>query len=416
MTPHCPGAGKGRFWCKTMAQYGTVCNICHPHLTMTYMLCHPWHHDGTHVTYDTDMESMTLAWQQWHHTVLELGKDDSGVKQWHNMAQYVIYVIPTSPWRTCYVTHDTTMAPMSPMTQTWNQWHHHGNNGTSMSPMTPACHLWHKQVTYDTNMAPMTPTWHLWHRHVTYNTNMSPMTPQHGTYDTNITLMARTCHLWNQHVTYDTNMSLMTPACHLWHQHVTYDTNMALMTPIWHLWHQHGTYDASMSPMAPACNLWNHDNTHVTYDTDMATMTHCPGAGKGRFWCKTMAQYGTVCNICHPHFIMTYMVCHSWHYDGIYVIYDTDMESTTLSWQQWHHTVLELGKGDFGVTINVKQWHNMAQYVIHVTPTSPWRTWYVTHDTTTAPMSPMTQTWNQWHYHGNNDTTLSWSRERTILV
>ena len=63
MTPHCPGAGKGRFWCKTMAQYGTVCNICHPHLTMTYMLCHPWHHDGTHVTYDTYMESMTLSWQ-----------------------------------------------------------------------------------------------------------------------------------------------------------------------------------------------------------------------------------------------------------------------------------------------------------------------------------------------------------------
>ena len=133
MTPHCPGAGKGRFWCKTMAQYGTVCNICHPHLTMTYMLCHPWHHDGTHVTYDTDMESMTPSWQQWHHTVLELGKDDSGVKQWHNMAQYVIYVIPTSPWRTYYVTHDTTMAPMSPMTPSWNQWHHHGTNDTTLS-------------------------------------------------------------------------------------------------------------------------------------------------------------------------------------------------------------------------------------------------------------------------------------------
>ena len=190
-------AGKGQFWCKTMAQYGTVCNICHPHLTMTYMLCHPWHHDGTHVTYDTDMESMTLSWQQWHHTVLELGKDDSGVKQWHNMAQYVIYVIPTSPWRTCYVTHDTTMAPMSPMTQTWNQWHHHGNNDTTLS--------------------------------------------------------------------------------------------------------------------------W---------------------AGKGQFWCKTMAQYGTVCSICHPHLTMTYMLCHPWHHDGTHVTYDTDMESMTPSWQQWHHTVL----------------------------------------------------------------------------
>ena len=198
MTPHCPGAGKGRFWCKTMAQYGTVCNICPHHLTITYMLCHPWHHDGTHVTYDTGMESMTPSWQQWHHTVLELGKDDSGVKQWHNMAQYVIFVLPTSPWRTCYVTHDTTMALMSHMTQTWNQW----------------------------------------------------------------------------------------------------------------------------------------------------------------------------------------------------------------------HTVLELGKGDFGV----KQWHNMAQYVIYVLPTSPWRICYVTHDTTMTLMSPMAQTWNQWHHHGNNDTTLSWSWERTILV
>ena len=95
MTQCCSGAGKGRFCCKTMAHYGTVCNICPPHLTMTYMLCHQWHHDGTHVTYDTDMESMTPSWQQWHHTVLELGKDDSGVKQWHNMAQYVIYVLAT---------------------------------------------------------------------------------------------------------------------------------------------------------------------------------------------------------------------------------------------------------------------------------------------------------------------------------
>ena len=82
-----------------LAQYGTVCNICPPHLTMTYMLCHPWHHDGTHVTYVTDMEWMIPSWQQWHHAVLELGKGDSVVKQWHNMAQYVIYVLPTSPWR-----------------------------------------------------------------------------------------------------------------------------------------------------------------------------------------------------------------------------------------------------------------------------------------------------------------------------
>ena len=205
MTPHCPELMKGQFWCKTMAQYGTVCSICRPHLTMTYMLCHPWHHDGTHVTYDTDMESMTPSWQQWHHTVL---------------------------------------------------------------------------------------------------------------------------------------------------------------------------------------------------------------AGKGLFWCKTMAQYGTVCNICHTHLTMTYMLCHPWHHDGTHVTYDTDMESMTLSWQQWHHTVLELGKDNSGVT----QWHNMAQYVIYVIPTSSWRTCYVTHDTTMTPMSPMTQTWNQWHYHGNNDTTLSWSWERTILV
>ena len=195
---HCPGAGKGRFLCKTTAQYGTVCNICPPHLTMTYMLCHPWHHDGTHVTYVTDMESMTPSWQQWHHAVLEQGKGDSVVKQWHTMAQYVIYVLPSSPWRTWYVTNDTTMAPMSPMTQTLNQW----------------------------------------------------------------------------------------------------------------------------------------------------------------------------------------------------------------------HTVLELGMGDF----DVKQWHNMAQYVIYVLPTSPWRICYVTHDTTMALMSPMSQTSNQWHHHGNNDTTLSWSRERAILL
>ena len=262
MTPHCPGAGKWRFCCKTMAQYGTVCNICPPHLTMTYMLCHPWHHGGTHVTYVTDMESMTPSWQQCNHAVLELGKGDSVVKQWHNMAQYVIYVLPTSPWRICYVTHDTTMALMAPMSQSLNQ------------------------------------------------------------------------------------------------------------------------------------------------------STHCPGAGKGRFWWKTMAQYGTVCNICHPHLTMTYILCHPWHHDGTHVTYDTDMESMTPSWQQWHHTVLELGKDDSGV----KQWHNMAQYVIYVLPTSPWRACYVTHDTTMAPMSPMTQTWNQWHHHGNNDTTLSWSWEMAILL
>ena len=296
MTPHCPGAGKGRFWCKTMAQYGTVCNICHPHLTMTYMLCHPWHHDGTHVTYDTDMESMTLSWQQWHHTVLELGKDYSGVKQWHNMAQYVIYVIPPH--------HDVhAMSPMTPRWHPCHLWHRHGINVTSMATMTPApaCHIWHQHVTYDTNMTPMTPTWHLGHQHNTYGTNMSPMAPA--------------CNLWHQHVTYGTNMALMTPACHLWHQHITYETTMTLMSPM------------------------------------------------------------------------------------------------TQTWHQWH-TVLELGKGDFGG----KQWHNMAQYVIYVFPTSPWRTCYVTHDTPMAPMSPMTQTWNQWHHHGNNDTTLSSSWERTILV
>ena len=79
---------------------------------MTNKLCHPWHHDGTHVTYGTNMESMTPSWQRWHRTVLELGKDDSGVRQWHNMAQYVIYVLSTSPLCICYVTHDTTMALM----------------------------------------------------------------------------------------------------------------------------------------------------------------------------------------------------------------------------------------------------------------------------------------------------------------
>ena len=133
MISYCLRAGKGRFWSKTMAQYGTVCNLCPRHLNMIDVLCHLWHHDGTHVTYHTDMESMILLWQQWYHIVLELGKGDSGVKQWHNMAQYVIYGLATSPLRICYVTHDTTMALMSPMTQTWNQWHHHGNNDTTLS-------------------------------------------------------------------------------------------------------------------------------------------------------------------------------------------------------------------------------------------------------------------------------------------
>ena len=121
MTPRCPGAGKGRFCCKTMAQYGTVCNICPLHLNMIYVLCHPWHHDDTHVTYVTVIESMTHC--------PGAGKGRS----WHNMAQYVIYVLPTSPWRICYVTHDTAMTLMSPMSQTWHQWHHHGNNDTTLS-------------------------------------------------------------------------------------------------------------------------------------------------------------------------------------------------------------------------------------------------------------------------------------------
>ena len=213
MTPRCPGAGKGRFWCKTMAQYGTLCNICPPHLTMTYILCHPWHHDGTHVTYDTDiesmtpswqqwhhnvlelgkddsggkqwhnmaqyviyvtydtdMESMTLSWQQWHHTVVELGKDDSGVKQWHNMAQYVIYVIPTSTWLMCYVTHDTTMTLMSPMSQTLNQWHTvlelgKGDFGVKQ------CHNMAQYVIY---VLPISP-WRICY--VTHDTTMALMSP-----------------------------------------------------------------------------------------------------------------------------------------------------------------------------------------------------------------------------------------------
>ena len=161
----------------------------------------------------------------------------------------------------------------------------------------------------------------------------------------------------------------------------------------------------AMSPMTPrwhSCHIWHR---HWINDTIMATMTpHCPGAGKGRFWCKTMAQYGTVCNLCPRH--LTWRIC--------YVTHDTTMtlmSPMTLTCNQWH-TVQELEKGDFGV----KQWHNMAQYVIYVLATSPWRICYVTHDTTMALMSPMAQTWNQWHHHGNNDTTLSWSWERTILV
>ena len=169
------------------------------------------------------------------------------------------------------------------------------------------------------------------------------------------------------------------------------------------------------------CHQWHHDGTHVTYDTDMESMTpswqqwhHAVlELGNGRFCCKTMAQYGTVCNICPSHLTMTYMLCHPWHHDGTHVTYGTDMESMTPSWQQWHHAVLELGKGDSVV----RQWHNMAQYVIYVLPTSPWRICYVTHDTTMALMSPMSQTWNQWHHHGNNnDTPLSWSWERAILL
>ena len=141
----------------------------------------------SHVTYDRDMESMTPSWQQWHHTVLELGKDDSGVKQWHNMAQYVIYVLSTSPLRICYVTHDTTMSLMSPMTETWNQWHHHSNNDTTavleLGKGDSGVKQWHNMaqyviyvlstsplricyVTHDTSMAPMSPmaqTWNQWH-------------------------------------------------------------------------------------------------------------------------------------------------------------------------------------------------------------------------------------------------------------
>ena len=169
------------------------------------------------------------------------------------------------------------------------------------------------------------------------------------------------------------NMSLMAPTWHLWHQHVIYGTNMAPMAPACNLWHQHGTYGTSMALMAPTCNLWHQ---HVTYDTKMSPMTP---------------------------------ICHLWHQ---HVTYDTSMTPMTPSMHQWHHTVLELGTGDSAL----KQWHNMAQYVIYVRATSPWRICYVTHDTTMTLMSPMAQTWNQWHHHGNNDTPLSWSWEKTILV
>ena len=276
---------------------------------MTNKLCHPWHHDGTHVTYGTDMESMTPSWQRWHHTVLELGKDDSGVKQWHNMAQYVI------------------LCPL------------------------------HLTITY------------------------------------------MLCHPWHHDGT-----------------HVTYGTDMESMTPSWQRWH------------------------HTVLEL-----------GKG----DSGLNNGTICNLCPRHITITYMLCHPWHHDVTHVTCDT--ESMTPSWQQWHHTVLELGKDDSGVKqwhdmaqyviyvlstsplricyvthtprwhpchlwhrINgtimatITPWHNMAQYVIYVLATSPWRICYVTHDITMAPMSPMTQ--NQWQHHGNNDTTLSWSWERTILV
>ena len=161
----------------------------------------------------------------------------------------------------------------------------------------------------------------------------------------------------------------------------------------------------AMSPMTPRWHSCHLCHRHGINDTIMATMTpRCPGAGKGRFCCKTMAQYGTVCNICPPHLTMTYYAMSPmtprWH-------------SCHLCHRHWiNDTVLELGKGYFGV----KQWHNMAQYVIYVLPTSQWRICYVTHDTTMALMSPMSQTWNQWHYHGNNDTTLFWSWERAILL
>ena len=181
MTPHCPGAGKRRFWCKTMAQYGTVCNICPSHLTMTYMLCHPWHHDGTHVTYDTDMESMTPSWrQQWHHAVLELGKDNSGAKQWHNMAQYVIYVLATQ--------HDVyAMSPMTPRCHSCHIWHRHWINDTLSWSWWNGRHSWCKtMVTY------------AWHSHVIYVLPTSPWRTM--PYCHPLTPRWHSCHLCAQTV------------------------------------------------------------------------------------------------------------------------------------------------------------------------------------------------------------------------
>ena len=227
-----------------MAQYGTVCNTCPRHLT--WRICY--------VAHDTTMtlvSPMTQTWNQWHHH----GNNDTTLSwKWHNMAQYVIYVLPTSPWRTCYVTHDTTMTLMSHMTQTLNQWHTVLELGKGNFNIKQ----WHNMAQYVIYVLPTSP----W----------------------------RICYV---------------------------------------------THDTTMSPMSPMTQTWN----------------------------------------------------------------------------QWH-TVLELGKGDFGV----KQWHNMAQYVIYVLATSPWRFCYVTHDTTMALMSPMAQTWNQWHHHSNNDTMLFWRWERKILL
>ena len=135
-------------------------------------------------------------------------------------------------------------------------------------------------------------------------------------------------------------------SCHLCHRHGINDTIMATMAPrcpgagkgrfCCKTMAHYGTVCNKCPPHLTMtymlCHQWHHDGTHITYDTDIESMTHCPGAGKGRFWCKAMAQYGTVCNICPPHLTMTYMLCHP-----------------------WHHDVLELGKGDSVV----KQWHSM---------------------------------------------------------
>ena len=212
-------------------------------------------------------------------------------------------------------------------------------------------------------------------------------------------------------------MSPMTPrwhSCHLCHRHGINDTIMATMTPRcpgagkWRFccktMAQYGTVCNICPPHLTMtymlCHPRHHDGTHVTYVTDIESMTHCPWAEKGLFWCKTMAQYGTVCNICPLHLNMIYVLCHPWHHDGTHVTYVTVIESMT-------HCP-GAGKG--------RSWHNMAQYVIYVLPTSPWRICYVTHDTAMTLMSPMSQTWHQWHHHGNNDTTLSWSWERAILL